>query len=96
VPPVTPPALHTAVKKADRAAAYLEATRLAGFGTTEARHFFGTPPAGADAMTLEPWPAERAAESFLARFRALSAEREASPAPGSPATPSSRTPSGAP
>ncbi len=75
LPPVTPPALHAAVKKADRAAAYLEATRLAGFATSEARRFFGTPPAGADAMTLEPWPAERAAESFLARFRALSAGR---------------------
>jgi 5'-deoxynucleotidase YfbR-like HD superfamily hydrolase len=79
LPPVTPAALHTAVKKADRAAAFLEATRLAGFATSEARRFFGTPPAGADAMTLEPWPAERAAESFLARFRALSDERGNTP-----------------
>jgi len=98
LPPVTPPALHTTVKKADRAAAYLEATRLAGFATNEARRFFGTPPAGADAMTLEPWPAERAAESFLARFRALSAERgERAPDAGAAASPSKNGPSqGAP
>ncbi len=96
LPPVTPPTLHTAVKKADRAAAYLEATRLAGFATSEARRFFGTPPAGADAMTLEPWPAERAAESFLARFRALSDERSmASPAGKTPPT-SKSPPQGAP
>lgn len=97
LPPVTPPALHTAVKKADRAAAYLEATRLAGFATSEARRFFGTPPAGADAMTLEPWPAERAAESFLVRFRALSAEREeCGPDAGAP-SPAKNSPSqGAP
>ncbi|MFM9861873.1 HD family hydrolase [Pseudoxanthobacter sp. M-2] len=98
LPPVTPPALHAAVKKADRAAAYLEATRLAGFATSEARRFFGTPPAGADAMTLEPWPAERAAESFLARFHALCSEREErrpdagapSPAKNSPSQGASR------
>lgn len=77
LPPATPPALHGIVKKADRAAAYLEATRLAGFGAAEARRFFGTPPADAPSPLLEPWPAERAAENYLARFRALSAERDA-------------------
>jgi 5'-deoxynucleotidase YfbR-like HD superfamily hydrolase len=91
LPPVTPPALHAAIKKADRAAAYLEATRLAGFATSEARRFFGTPPAGADAITLEPWPAERAAESFLARFRALSDERSMA-APASKTPPTSKSP----
>lgn len=76
LPPVTPATLRTAVKKADRGAAYLEATRLAGFAAAEARRFFGAPPADAPAHLLEPWPAERAAGHFLARFRALSAERD--------------------
>ena len=36
------------VKQADRIAAFLEATELAGFSIGEARHFFGDPrPAGA-------------------------------------------------
>ena len=32
------------IKTADQGAAYLEATRLAGFGAAEARRFFGPPP----------------------------------------------------
>src|SRR4029079_14507686 len=32
------------IKTADRGAAFLEATRLAGFSASEARRFFGTPP----------------------------------------------------
>jgi 5'-deoxynucleotidase YfbR-like HD superfamily hydrolase len=78
LPPVTPPALKTMLKRADRAAAFLEATRLAGFAATEARRFFGTPPAGAADIDIEPWPAERAAERFLARFAALSGSSGAS------------------
>jgi hypothetical protein len=72
LPPVTPPALKTLLKRADRAAAFLEATRLAGFAATEARRFFGAPPAGAAGIDVEPWPAEQAAERFLERFVALS------------------------
>jgi 5'-deoxynucleotidase YfbR-like HD superfamily hydrolase len=59
------------IKAADHAAAYLEATRLAGFADKEARRFFGTPPAFPPAIEREymtPWPAGRAAERFLERF----------------------------
>lgn len=63
------------VKRADRHAAYLEATHLAGFKETEARRFFGAPP-GLDAASqkryLTPWNAETAAKRFLARFGELS------------------------
>lgn len=63
------------VKKADRHAAFLEATKLAGFKQTEARKFFGTPP-GLDAASekryLTPWNAETAEKRFLARFKELS------------------------
>ena len=44
LPPTLPETLKNLIKSADRAAAYLEATRLAGFETAEARRFFGPPP----------------------------------------------------
>ena len=62
------------VKTADRSAAYLEATRLAGFGTVEARRFFGPPPKLSPAMErdyLTPWPAITAERRFLERVAAL-------------------------
>src|SRR5258708_2629024 len=49
------------IKSADRAAAYLEATRLAGFSTAEAGRFFGQPPkfsAVIERDYLTPWPAD--------------------------------------
>ena len=42
VPALVPPALVTLFKKADRLAAFHEATQLAGFEETEARRLFGT------------------------------------------------------
>ncbi|MGI6245482.1 MAG: hydrolase [Pseudochelatococcus sp.] len=66
------PALERAIKKADRAAAFYEATRLAGFGLDEARGFFGKVvplPAGGEAF-LHPWDAETAKARYLARFSA--------------------------
>jgi 5'-deoxynucleotidase YfbR-like HD superfamily hydrolase len=62
------------IKAADREAAYLEATRLAGFAATEARRFFGPPPAIPPATErdyLSPWPAERAQARYLKRFSEL-------------------------
>src|SRR3954470_15402756 len=44
LPPALPAELTRLIKAADRAAAYLEATRLAGFADSEAKRFFGTPP----------------------------------------------------
>jgi hypothetical protein len=61
-------------KKADRAAAYLEATRLAGFTEAEAIPIFGAPPAFGSSILafLTPWNAEEAKARFLARFAELS------------------------
>jgi 5'-deoxynucleotidase YfbR-like HD superfamily hydrolase len=70
-----PAALADHVKKADRHAAYLEATRLAGFKEAEAKRFFGTPPgldAAAEKRYLTPWNAGTAEKRFLARFKELS------------------------
>src|SRR5438876_7036865 len=61
LPATLPPELDRMIKAADRGAAYLEATRLAGFAAAEARRFFGHPPALSPALErdfLTPWPAE--------------------------------------
>ncbi|MGJ3265478.1 MAG: HD domain-containing protein [Salinarimonas sp.] len=69
-------ALVKLTKRADRTAAYLEATRLAGFADAEARAFFGTPEGAPPnlAAWLEPWPAGEAQARFAARCAEL-AER---------------------
>jgi 5'-deoxynucleotidase YfbR-like HD superfamily hydrolase len=59
------------IKAADAGAAYLEATRLAGFSDSEARRFFGPPPAiatSAERQYLAPWSAETAQARYLKRF----------------------------
>jgi 5'-deoxynucleotidase YfbR-like HD superfamily hydrolase len=63
-------------KRADRAAAFFEATRLAGFVEAEAEQFFGRPrflPKELDAM-LTPASSEEIEQRFLTRFRALTVE----------------------
>jgi 5'-deoxynucleotidase YfbR-like HD superfamily hydrolase len=66
--------LTALIKAADQGAAYLEATKLAGFTATEARRFFGTPPAlsaAAQRDYLTPWPAETAEARYRERFATL-------------------------
>ncbi len=75
--PPSPPELTHLIKSADRQAAYLEATRLAGFAPAEARRFFGRPPRIAPSMErdyLRPWPAETAQARYLERFKKLSGD----------------------
>ena len=74
LPATIPAETERMIKAADRAAAYLEATRLAGFGTAEAQKFFGPPPTLSPALErdyLTPWPAEKAAARYLERFLKL-------------------------
>jgi hypothetical protein len=74
LPAQSPPELEALIKAADRQAAYLEATRLAGFEAAEARRFFGRPPKFSAAMErdyLKPWPAETAQARYLERFQRL-------------------------
>lgn len=65
-------ALKKHIKSADRASAYFEATRLAGFTSEESLVLFGRPPADVepDMSPLSPVAAQAA---FLARFEALMA-----------------------
>ena len=77
LPAPSAPELDALIKIADRGAAYLEATRLAGFEAAEARRFFGRPPAISSAMErdyLKPWPAETAQARYLERFSKLVGE----------------------
>jgi 5'-deoxynucleotidase YfbR-like HD superfamily hydrolase len=74
LPAVLPAELFALIKAADRSAAFLEATRLAGFSVAEARRFFGPPPkfsAAVERDYLTPWPAEVAETRFLERFGKL-------------------------
>jgi hypothetical protein len=67
------PVLAKAVKAADRVAAYLEATALAGFTVAEARKFFGAPKLAlrAFAAYLQPLRPAEAQGLFLKRFAEL-------------------------
>jgi len=68
-------------KRADRVAAFLEATHLAGFSREEALKFFGRPehvPHATVEDLLAPWPVERAQKRYLARFEALTRVTERS------------------
>jgi 5'-deoxynucleotidase YfbR-like HD superfamily hydrolase len=74
LPPVLAPELSRLIKGSDRAAAYLEATRLAGFTAPEAKRFFGSPPevsAGLERDYLTPWSAKDAQARYLKRFAEL-------------------------
>ncbi len=74
LPPELPAETERVVKDADRAAAYLEATRLAGFEDKEAQKFFGKPPritAVTERDYLTPWPAGIAEKRYLERFSKL-------------------------
>jgi len=76
LPAVLPADLVALTKASDRSAAYLEATRFAGFSAGEARRFFGPPPKFSAAIErdyLTPWPAETAERRYLERFAKLAA-----------------------
>ncbi|WP_431310788.1 hydrolase [Labrys miyagiensis] len=71
LPAVTPSAIKALTKKADKVAAFLEATQLAGFGIEESCRIFGDPrplPGTMDGVRLEPLPASEAQKMFLDRF----------------------------
>jgi uncharacterized protein len=75
LPAQLPPEIATAIKQADRTAAYYEATVLAGFSTEEADRYFGIPAVPPKLATmlarLDPLPVAAAQKRFLGRFRAL-------------------------
>jgi hypothetical protein len=74
LPPQLAPELEKQIKAADRGAAYLEATLLAGFSEGEAKRLFGRDPGLPEAVRddyLTPWSADQAERRFLDSFNAL-------------------------
>jgi hypothetical protein len=75
--PILPDGLVKAIKAADRAAAWIEATRLAGFTESEANKFFGgqrlDPSLIGDFM--DSWSADQAKQRFVDRYENLSSTR---------------------
>ena len=68
------PEVTRMIKSADTEAAYLEATRIAGFDAKEAQRFFGREPDLSPALErdyLTPWTAETAQKRYLERFLKL-------------------------
>jgi 5'-deoxynucleotidase YfbR-like HD superfamily hydrolase len=64
------------IKTADRSAAYLEATKLAGFSLQEAEHFFGPAPHLSAELAhdyIAPWPVSVAERRYLEQFSRLAA-----------------------
>ena len=77
LPAELPKHIANLIKRADKMAAFLEATQLAGFEDSEARRFF-TAPRGVSEKALRrlsrivPMPPTQAQEEFLKRFGKLS------------------------
>ena len=75
LPGTLPAHITSAIKSADRVAAYFEATRLAGFEDREAEQFFGRPEVPEILFLkldrLAPWPVNDAETEFLKRFVVL-------------------------
>lgn len=71
LPATLPETLTSLIKRADRLAAYLEATQLAGFEVGEARRIFG-PVRGVPPITLSAEPAATVQSRYLRRFKELS------------------------
>jgi uncharacterized protein len=74
LPAVLPAEIETQIKAADMGAAYLEATRLAGFAEPEARRLFGRDPklnSATEQDYLTSWSATKAEKRFLARCKFL-------------------------
>lgn len=76
IPESLPVDVKDKIKRADRIAAFFEATELAGFSLSEAEKFFHVHNKPALQQELKhdlivPWPAATAQQHFLARFREL-------------------------
>lgn len=76
LPAIPPPALAKLTKSADRAAAFIEATRLADFSVAEAQKFFGQPDVRLKDLEslIAPMSSQAAQERFLVRYETLARE----------------------
>ena len=75
LPAHLPDSVERAIKRADRMAAWIEATQLAGFSEAEAAKILQRPRGTPDNIRLRPVEPEKAAEMFLKRFKLLGGQR---------------------
>ena len=75
LPAELPAYVKTIIKRADRMAAWLEATQLAGFSPDEAKKLFPQPRGLPKDYRLVPLAPEKAAQEFLRRFHILSGDK---------------------
>ena len=71
LPAELPPVIAHSIKRADRMAAFIEATQIAGFAEAEAKKLFSKPRGTPADHKLIPLPPEKAAKAFLRRFNLL-------------------------
>ncbi len=71
LPAELPPGIIHFIKRADRMAAFIEATQIAGFSDGEAKKLFSKPRGTPADYKLIPLPPEKAAKAFLRRFDLL-------------------------
>ncbi len=81
LPAVTPAALKKLCKDADKASAFIEATRIAGFNVAEAEQFFGRPKIAMRNIEsfMQPMESGHAETLFLKRFGEIEAAMNESP-----------------
>ena len=75
LPAKLPDSVQRTIKRADRMAAWLEATQLAGFSEDEARKIFVKPAGTPAKLRIKPESAEDAAAAFLRRFAILGGDK---------------------
>ena len=71
LPAVLPMQVKRAIKRADAASAWLEATQIAGFAQAEADRFFGRPEATVAGRRIVPRPPAEVRAAYLARHGEL-------------------------
>jgi 5'-deoxynucleotidase YfbR-like HD superfamily hydrolase len=75
LPAKLPEPVQRTIKRADRMAAWLEATQLAGFSEDEARKIFVKPAGTPAKLRIKPESADDAAAAFLRRFAILGGDK---------------------
>ena len=71
LPAELPSGITHSIKRADRMAAFIEATQIAGFAEAEAKKLFSKPRGTPANYKLIPLPPEKAAQAFLRKFDLL-------------------------
>ena len=76
LPSILPDQVQRSIKRADRMAAWLEATQIAGFSTSEAAKIFQKPAGTPASLRIRAQSPEDAAAQFLRRFSILGGHKK--------------------